>query len=140
MYISIAHLFTRTVFIQIGESAGFRVFQTAPSSSIREITSSLSTLPFILDDRICLFRRDNILTLFHFDSGVRVEVTVIDIGGGDNYFMNFGVFIPASYMHLTKGFLGNFDGNKNVELFTRSGMPVNIADSADILNNMQSCK
>ena len=123
--------------IQLGESGGFRVFQTKPTQS--EITNTLSGVPRVIDDRISLTRRGNELIVCHYDSGVRVTGRVFPLPLME-YFMDFRVYVPHSYMKQSRALLGNFDGNRNVEFFTRSGTQIINHGNPNLYNNLLSCK
>ncbi len=122
---------------QLGESGGFRVFQTKPIQS--EITNTLSGVPHVIDDRISLTRAGNELILCHYDSGVRVSGLVHPLGSLE-YYIDFRVHVPYSYKNQSGALLGNFDGNTNVELFTRSGTKITNLESMNLYRNMLSCK
>lgn len=123
--------------IQLGSDLGeFRVFRTKPFQE--DITSFLSEIPFVLDDRISLIRNNDMLIVFHFDSGIRIEATIYGLPVSP--YVNFRAYVPQSYAGLAKGFFGNFDGSKTIDLFTRSGVPVNTTNSRTIYNDMLSCK
>ena len=74
-------------------------------------------------DQASLRRTGNILTMCHYKSGVRVVVTVYPRHNNE-YYMDFKVFVPTSYMGMTRGLLGNFDGNNFNEFYRRDGTQI----------------
>ena len=110
---------------QIGVTPGFRVFQTrnGGTQTNTEITAMLSNTFHEFNDQVALRRNSNSLTMCHYRSGVRVVTNVYGYNNGE-FYMDFYVYVPTTYMERTRGFLGNFDRNSQNEFYRRDGTEI----------------
>ncbi len=75
------------------------------------------TLNELFVDQILFTKKNNVLYVSHYKSGVNFMATVNRYGGG--YYINYEMKIPNIHRLKTRGFMGNLDGNKENEFFRR---------------------
>ena len=122
-------------------SPGFRVWQTNPGNPV-EITEDLKDGRVWLDStrKSSLRRFGNQLTAAFFESGVVVIATAHPYQ--NEYYINFQIRIPTvEFSGRTKGFLGNFDGDKTNDFYRRgSTTPLsNSISEKQLLGHLLTC-
>lgn len=138
----------------MGPGDGFRVFQTNSDVDV-ELTEHIETGEPWFDEtgRVMLIKDGdnchtsyndafNPLTAAFYDSGIVLLACVYK--RGSEHYINFRIHIPQSYSGRTRGFFGNFDGNRNNEFYVR-GQTMPLQDNfrygnLDLFNHLQSCK
>ncbi len=71
----------------------------------------------LFEGQILFSKRDNVLYVSHFKSGVNFMATVNRYR--DDYYINYELKIPNIYRLKTRGLMGNLDGNNGNEFFQR---------------------
>ena len=135
---------------QFGETPGFRVFQTAPTDSRREITGELAQGVPRYDDLTLsmLMRQGNILKAAFYESGV--ALTAYLRISGSRHWINWNVQVPHTYDNQTQGLLGNLDGDPNNDFRLRDGIQLSggighqdlfnqYVESCELMNDMCKC-
>ena len=124
------------------EAANFRVYQTAPAQSRREITAELVNGAPRYDENTqsVLIRNGNSLTAAFYESGIVLIANVSPWGPA--WYMNWNIKVPFTFERRTEGLLGLLDGNRDNDFIRRDGfqLPGNI-DQRNLYNHyVNSCK
>ena len=120
---------------------GFRVFKTKPGPPT-EITSELQNgqPKFYLAEEAMLLRKHNELTASFFKSGIVLIINLYP--SADEYYMNFRIQVPRTFANKVRGFLGNLDGSRNIDLYRRgetTPLPAGLSDR-QLLGHLSTCK